>query len=322
MQICKKYKNDQREQPGRRTTMNYGEAIKNIRKSKGMTLKEACKETISLSQLSRFEKGKSSMRVDDFHQVLKHLNTTPAEFHFLQGDPEEKRWYELVVEIDRFTNSENMEQLQNIRHSLEKDASLYNWEYFLIIFIENMMALRKNESPKPDLVLNYLMQVEDWGEFELRVFIMFSFAFDVETTHYLMHTALKKSKTYLSLPQDMNLLSNLLNNTFSTFLYYDHLAYAEETLHLFENNYAETTTLIRPHLEWMFNKGLLAFKNGDNENGEKYCEQAIAMNKAFNQKENEALMRKRYTNWQKGIKNPTFRELTIFLDFFEQYKSE
>lgn len=302
--------------------MDYGEALMNIRKSKGMTLKETSRDTVSLSQLSRFEKGKSSLRVDDFHQILRHLNTTPAEFFFLQDNPEEKKWYEVVLDIDRFTNKQDMEELQNLKYSLEKDASLYNWEYFLIVFIDNMMALRKKESPKPDLVLNYLMQVEDWGEFELRVFIMFSFAFDVETTHHLMYTAIKKSNFYLSLPQDMNLLSNLLNNTFSTFLYYDQLSYAEETLQLFEKNYAEKTTLIRPHLEWMFNKGLLALKKGDNENGKKYCEQAIAMNKAFNQKENEALMRKRYTNWQKGIKNPAFKELTIFLDFFEQYKNE
>lgn len=302
--------------------MDYGLALKKIRKSKGMTLKEACQGTVSLSQLSRFEKGKSSLRVDDFHEILKQLNTTPAEFHFLQEDPEEKKWYKMALEIDQLTNNEDMKQLENIKQTLKIDAALYNWEYFLVIFIDNLMALRKNETPQPELILEYLIQVEDWGEFELRIFIMFSFAFDVETTHHLMHTAIKKSQIYLSLPQDMNLLSNLLNNTFSTFLYYDELVYAEETLRLFEENYAEKTTLIRPHLEWMFNKGLLAFRKGDNEKGKEYCEQAIAANKSFNQKESEALMRTRYNNWQKGIKDPSYKELVIFLDFFEQYKNE
>lgn len=302
--------------------MDYGKAIRKIRKSKGMTLKEACQETVSLSQLSRFEQGKTSMRIDDFYQILKQLNTTPAEFHFLQEDPEEKKWFELALEINQLTNTKDTQQLHKIKQLLKKDAVYYNWNYFFILFIDNLLALGNNEEPQAEPILQYLMQVDDWGEFELRVFIMFSFVFDVETTYHLMHTALKKSKTYRTLPQDLSLLSNLLNNTFSTFLYNNQLTYAEETLRLFEKDYAEITTLIRPHVEWLFNKGLLELKKGNSKKGKEHCEQAIAMYKTFNQKQHEALMKSRYKNWQEGIKNPTFKELTIFLDFFEQYKNE
>ena len=38
-------------------------------------------------------------------------------------------------------------------------------------------------------VLDYLMQVEDWGEMELRLYAIFGFVFNVETTHFLMRTA-------------------------------------------------------------------------------------------------------------------------------------
>src|SRR5699024_3840120 len=107
-------------------------------------------------------------------------------------------------------------------------------------------------------VQQYLMQVDDWGEMELRIYAMLGFVFEVDTTYRLMKTALKKSKIYQSIPQDIKLLYTILTNNFSTFLFHNRLDYAEETIRIFEEDYAEDAELHEPHLNFIFNKGLLA----------------------------------------------------------------
>ena len=61
----------------------FGETIKKIRKSKNMTLKEVAGDSLSLSQLSRFENGKSMIPVNLFYEILDNLNTTSEEFAFI-----------------------------------------------------------------------------------------------------------------------------------------------------------------------------------------------------------------------------------------------
>ena len=64
----------------------YGKIIKQIRKSKNMTLKEVAGEVLSISQLSRFENEKSVIPVDLFYEVLDNLNSTTEEFNYIKNE--------------------------------------------------------------------------------------------------------------------------------------------------------------------------------------------------------------------------------------------
>ena len=64
----------------------YGKIIKQIRKSKNMTLKEVADEALSISQLSRFENEKSVIPVDLFYEVLDNLNSTTEEFNYIKNE--------------------------------------------------------------------------------------------------------------------------------------------------------------------------------------------------------------------------------------------
>ena len=50
---------------------HYGEIIQKIRQDRNRTLKEAAGDVITPNNLSRFEKGLSSIKVDTFFEILQ-----------------------------------------------------------------------------------------------------------------------------------------------------------------------------------------------------------------------------------------------------------
>lgn len=59
---------------------HYGEIIQKIRQDRNMTLKEAAGDVITPNNLSRFEKGLSSIKVDTFFEILSRFNLDPEDF--------------------------------------------------------------------------------------------------------------------------------------------------------------------------------------------------------------------------------------------------
>lgn len=301
----------------------YGQTIHKIRKSKNMTLKEVAGHSLSVSQLSRFENGKSMIPVDLFYEVLENLNTTTEEFEYIRGQKRYKEIVDLFFRIMEYNNNKKMDKLRGLKEEiLGTRPNIYSVEQFLVYFIESLLETHDledkdmEEFEKKNLnaqqpVLDYLMQVDDWGEMELRLYALFGFIFDVETTYFLMRTALKKSKQYLEIPAAKSLLHSILSNNFSTFLFNDRLDYAEETIKLFDENYSENTESISPHIDFVFNKGLLAFKKNDPEKGKEFCEKAISVCQLFKQKESEKSYRERYNSWKEKYADPEFKELII-----------
>lgn len=297
----------------------YGKTIHNIRKSKNMTLKEAAGESLSVSQLSRFENEKSMIPVHLFYEVLKNLNTSTEEFNYIMTLKNKSTINQYLKRIGEYANNKQYSQLEELVDEIKAEKpSPYSWDQFMIYFIQSLISLDKNyEQEVSPAVLDYLMQVEDWGEMELRIYALFGFALDVETTYFLMRTALKRSKQYQSVPSTAKLLYIILSNNFSTFLAFDAVDYARETIELFEKKYANEAEFLSPHIDFMFNKGLLAFKENKPEIAEKYCENAIKICRDFHQSEDEMRYQSRYDSWRVKYNDPEFKEITIQAGFYD-----
>ena len=59
---------------------HYGEIIQKIRQDRNMTLKEAAGDVITPNNLSRFEKGLSSIKVDTFFEILNRFNLDKIDY--------------------------------------------------------------------------------------------------------------------------------------------------------------------------------------------------------------------------------------------------
>lgn len=294
--------------------MEFGQTFKNIRKSKGMTLKEAAGESVSSAQVSRFENGQSMITVDLLYELLNNINTTPQEYYFLMGaDPEEKLrdfFYRIIELNGSFQETEALEDEKN--QLLENRPGPDDWEQFMVYFIDNLIRIRTDEPlDENHYVRDYLMRIENWGERELRIYAMFGFVLPVETTYFLMRTAVKRSQMYQSIPQDMKLLHTILTNNFSTFIFHDRLDYAKEALELFEENLSKHSEFVESHLNLLFNQGIFAFKQKNIEKGKEYCEQVLSLCEILKQPERRKMYANRYQSWLTQHDNPDFKEITI-----------
>ena len=59
---------------------HYGEIIQKIRQDRNMTLKEAAGDVITPNNLSRFEKGLASVKVDTFFEILSRFNLDEIDY--------------------------------------------------------------------------------------------------------------------------------------------------------------------------------------------------------------------------------------------------
>lgn len=293
--------------------MDYGETFQFIRKGKNFTLKEAAGEILSVSQLSRFENNRSMIPADLLEPLLQNINTTPQEFYFLLRKDSEKELRVFFLDLIRYLDQDDYGSLKKMKKEMETFASTAsNWQKYLLYFLDSILHIVEGKAQSRKLpIQHYLMQVEDWGEMELRIYALFGFIFEVETTYRLMKTALKKSKLYRSIPQTGELLYTILINCFSTYLFYDRIDYAEETLRLFEEEHSTDLDLLSPHLNFLFSKGILAYKKQDPQTGQAYCEKAIRLSRQFKQQTQEKIFIKRYKQWRESYQDPKFRELTI-----------
>ncbi|MEK4947670.1 Rgg/GadR/MutR family transcriptional regulator [Carnobacterium sp. FSL W8-0810] len=296
--------------------MNYSKTFKKIRIAKGMKLKEAAGNTLSISQLSRFENEQSMISIDSFIELLTNVNTSPEEYFYLlrQEENELKNYFNRVKNL---VNNKKYDKLEELVIDLKNQKPASNsWMSFIVLFVESIIVLDKEKKPlNQPRVLSYLIQVEDWGEMELYIYAIFGFVFDVETTYLLMKTAIKKSRLYQSIPQDMNLLFSILSNNFSAFLLHKRYDYAEETLAIYEKKLLENTLLIEPHLDFLFNKGIFAFTQKREEEAKVYCEQVFELCRLFKLTEQEENYKKRYLIWSKSYLDPDFQELIIKIGF-------
>ena len=82
---------------------HYGEIIHKIRQDRNMTLKEAAGDAITPNNLSRFEKGLATVKVDTFFEILKKFNLELADYaevlHIKDEDTQRSRQF--LVEFQK-----------------------------------------------------------------------------------------------------------------------------------------------------------------------------------------------------------------------------
>lgn len=299
--------------------MEIGETLKAIRKNKGMTLKEAAGETISISHLSRVEKGENKCSTNEFFQLLENLNTSIEEFEFLRGNEREEAQQKILHEIVLATNKKDISKLQEIEQALRsKSYAPYSFEQFMLYGIENIYLGLEKKPFKGGPFLDYLIQVDNWGKLECTIFSNFLITFDPETTYHLMHTAIKRSKLYSTIPGNHFMLHKLLLNLFSSFLLQDEIHYAEEILAIQEVTSAPMNDSIHSKMEWDFNKGVLEFKKGNKDKGVSIWKDVIDLCQRLGKDSLAKEFEERLHSWlhptnPKEEKNQT-EETTIILD--------
>ncbi len=96
---------------------NYGATVKELRKSKGLLLKELVDEQLSMSLLSQFENGKTTISCERFYRLLDKLEVSFAEFQLLHTASSEAQ--KLMVDYVRSMGIESIDEVPKLKRNIK-----------------------------------------------------------------------------------------------------------------------------------------------------------------------------------------------------------
>lgn len=208
---------------------HYGEIIHKIRQDRNMTLKEAAGDVITPNNLSRFEKGLSSIKVDTFFEILSRFNLDEidyAEVLHIQNETSER--------VKQILNALYKNDRTKARQILGKKSE---WGNIIEYYIAKLSILnQENEMDKLtpvqveaiNYLLNYIFSIDTLYIRDFTVIeILLSFkiqCFELKFLEYLEKLILKgledsQNDEYFS--RRYAITGMFLIRTYSRYGYYD-----------------------------------------------------------------------------------------------------
>ena len=264
---------------------NFGAVLKDIRISKNFRLKDLACNEISESTISRFENGVTKLSINHFYILLDRLGTSFSEFEELVHC-----YYSQKVcfwgELENAVNSSDIFLLQELVQKIElrqkQEKSLCNYHIKLIAEQQiNRLANLPYNSSKCNELIKYLLSVDTWMEYELKIFYNSVFFMNTKTISLLYRVVIKKTRHFLKtetgarrvIPLYLFNLELLLKNNLldSAQFFIDDL----ENLLTRQGYYFEKNYLL-------FLRGIYHIKTTRVEIGKKECSKAIRIFKEYN----------------------------------------
>ena len=264
---------------------NFGAVLKDIRISKNFRLKDLACNEISESTISRFENGVTKLSINHFYILLDRLGTSFSEFEELVHC-----YYSQKVcfwgELENAVNSSDIFLLQELVQKIElrqkQEKSLCNYHIKLITEQQiNRLANLPYNSSKCNELIKYLLSVDTWMEYELKLFYNSVFFMNTKTISLLYRVVIKKTRHFLKtetgarrvIPLYLFNLELLLKNNLldSAQFFIDDL----ENLLTRQGYYFEKNYLL-------FLRGVYHIKTNRVEIGKKECSKAMRIFKEYN----------------------------------------
>lgn len=197
----------------------YGVTLREIRLEKNYTMKELASGVISVSFLSKFERGQSEISLHSFAILLERLAVTFDEFFYKHHQLEETHF---VAFFDKADDAYLRKDLAEIKKLRKLEVEKYQ-ESQMNIFLCNTLMLDVYASVVSNEIIiaedellkklyTYLFEVETWGYYELRLYNSTMLLMPTEMVIILSETAYNKTSKYRGVTKlDKVLLPILLN---------------------------------------------------------------------------------------------------------------
>lgn len=198
----------------------YGATFRTFRQNKGYTLKQVTTGIVSLSFLSKFERGESDISFSVMIELLDRMMVTYEEFYFLHNAGKNNAIEEF------FNGAEEAYLLQDLttinqlkKQSLEQYQQTthipYHCNALLLEVYRSMIQLEEPDVENEALTVltDYLFDIEVWGYYELRLYNSTLFLLPPELVITFSTTVYEKSEAMKKLPLLHKVLISILLNT-------------------------------------------------------------------------------------------------------------
>ena len=215
--------------------MEFGAAFRQIRLSKGLTLKQLATDQVSVSQLSQFERGLSRLSVDRFDGLLKAMQVSYAEFDLIRSEGQPDRADQLIAAYNQMRDAgmlveRNQESPDYAAMAKQvEQLAAYNTQHYslrLDQFIQiERYALRYRGHPEQGdglpAIQYYLKNVEDWGVYEVNLFKESMQFFSPSAIVAMLKITKKKVARFNELPGQNRLVVSTYFTAISAFVSMD-----------------------------------------------------------------------------------------------------
>ncbi|MEW4353682.1 MutR family transcriptional regulator [Streptococcus pneumoniae] len=262
---------------------HLGAIFRKFRQNGQFTLEEAAGEGVSVSQLSRFERGESDLALGKFLPLLDNIHITMENFmdavrgfqksnisHFMAS------WVKLYYQKDVGALCD----LQRKERALYKANPEHYYHRLNMVLLQGAICLLddsfKMEQSDLDLVADYLFQVEEWSMYEIILFINLCTFYDVDYVYKMGREILEREDFYRHIEKHKYLvIMGALNfwqhaaehRDFEKALYFE-----QQVCHLLagtDRMYEKTIAL--------YVRGFTAYQKGDEQTGITQMKQAISI---------------------------------------------
>lgn len=211
---------------------HLGEIVYKLRQDRNMSLKEAAGDTITPNNLSRFEKGLATVKVDTFFEILSRFNLDAEDYvevlHIQDGRSQRSK---------QILNALSQNDRMKARQILGKKSEWGNIiEYYMLkLFILNQEKentidkLTPDEEEAVNYLLNYIFNIDTLYLRDLtiiEILLMFKIQFFelkfLEYIEKLIMKGLEDSKDITDLSyRRYTITGTILVRTYSRYGYYD-----------------------------------------------------------------------------------------------------
>lgn len=198
----------------------YGKTLRRIREQKGYTMQQLAEGILSVSFLSKFERGESDISFSYITHLLEKLSLTFEEFFYLHDGVDLGKLEYFFDKADEAYITRDLKQLKQL-----KEIALEKWEtHGLETFRCNTLMLDVSESiirgemisssdDALDFLYAYLFDVEIWGYYELTLYNSTMFLMPPEMVITLSKNAFEKSSRFGKLKKIAKVIIAILLNT-------------------------------------------------------------------------------------------------------------
>ena len=156
---------------------SFGETFHEIRQSKHLTMDKIAGRKVSKAQISRFEKGQSELSVDKFFYLLQQMRVGLDEFESLHENFSLSEDYQFRRNLSLAYDAKDAPRLRKMYVTCQKkcqasDANVYDFLTATVVKATLNLVVGNINFPAEEVkrLENYLLQVDNWGRFELWLF--------------------------------------------------------------------------------------------------------------------------------------------------------
>ncbi|URZ87028.1 helix-turn-helix domain-containing protein [Floricoccus penangensis] len=186
------------------TNEELGIFFREIRKARGLTLKDVASEQVTVSQLSRFERGETVLSFEKLFATIEAMNMGIEEFTSAMNGYSRNNNQNFRRKISIAYNEKNIFALENMLKEYEnKDLTTYQRLQYIIVQSNLIQVARYREKylalTNEDILFatDYLMAIDEWTIFEVELFRDLTFFIKNESLFTLANEMIARTTFYI-----------------------------------------------------------------------------------------------------------------------------